>query len=737
MKPLPDLPFRVLASLAGILVILLSGIALWPQAGLLLLLAVAGMTAAGGCAVAVEARRRRMDRPESASAPPARSGGSGHGPQTGVSGTVATAVFVGVAVACLAALLAAPGLYVKDAGELASAALVLGVPHPTGFPAFCLLGRAFGTLPAGDAFFRMNLLSAVSLGALAAAAWAVARDVAGAPAGSGSRTLPWAALVAPAALLASPTTWLHGTTTEVYALSAAGMTAAIGCALAGVRRADARWLVLGGFLVGLGAGGHVTWPVEAGFVLAVAAVALTARRPAAWRVLPTALAAMVVGALVVLYLPIAASREPLLNWGDPSTAAGVWEHLTGARIRRSFAGQIGDVSLVRMEANLRMALGTLAEGTLALWPLALAGLVRTARRAPAAAVALLGVLVGDVVFAVRVNPMGINDLQVLVPSTVVLAILSATGVEALAAGARRVQRPSWAPLAVVAGWALVVLQGVMAPADRDKTRVQPREIAATFLEGLPPGATVLTSSDDLSATLLGVQAVDGVRPDVLSLVRQHLSDTPYVTRHLKAHGGRPGEEGLWEALRTMPFEAGGEAPAQALNRAVDLAVLRGPVYIETGDGAVDGAVRDRLVPGFPACALGTIGPAAGVSAALDAAAAAGSQAGGADRWTRAFLAAQVRGLSTLAALRGGEGPAREMLAAALRLDPRDPRAMNNLGALLADDGLPAAALPWLQRAVDEDPSYVRAWQTLSRVAAAAGRPEEAARASARAAALGP
>ncbi len=722
MKSLPDLPPRVLVSLGGILAVALLCAVLWPVAAASLLLAAAGITAAGGCAVAVEARRSRLGR----ASPGAVSGG-----------TVVAAI-VGVAAASAAVVFASPGLFVKDAGELASSALVLGVPHPTGFPMFCLLGRAFGYLPAGDAFFRMNLLSAVSLGGIAAAAWAVAREAASSRDGVGTATSSWAALVAPAALLASPTTWLHGGTTEVYALSAAGMTASIGCALVGARRGDARWLVLGALGVGLGAGGHVTWPVEAGFVLAVAGIALAARRPAAWRALPAAAVALVAGALIVLYLPVAASRDPLLNWGDPSSAAGVWEHLTGARIRRSFAGQIGDVPLARVEANLRLAIGTLAEGTLALWPLALVGLGWTARKDVATATALLGALLGDLVFAVRINPMGISDLQVLVPSTVVLGILSAAGVEALAAAARRARRGTWAPLAVGGGLALALLQGVLAPSTRDMSVVvAPREMASSFLEGLAPGATVLTTSDDLSATLAGTQAVDGARPDVLVLVRQHLSDTPYVTRVLKARGGRPGEEGLWSALRSAPFEAAGEGLSHTLVRAVDLALRRGPVWIEPGDGAVDAAVRARLVPGFPACAVAASGPAEAIAAALDAARIATAHAGDADRWTRAFLASQVRGLATLAALRDGDGPAREMLALALRLDPRDPRSMNNLGALLADDGLPDAALPWLRQAVDEDPSYTRAWRTLARVAAAAGRPDEAARAAAQAEALGP
>src|SRR5215468_8372249 len=56
---------------------------------------------------------------------------------------------------------APPGLYWLDSGELTSAAVGLGVAHPTGFPLFCLLGKAAGLVPLGEVAFRVDLLSAV------------------------------------------------------------------------------------------------------------------------------------------------------------------------------------------------------------------------------------------------------------------------------------------------------------------------------------------------------------------------------------------------------------------------------------------------------------------------------------------------------------------------------------------------------------------------------------------------
>jgi tetratricopeptide (TPR) repeat protein len=62
---------------------------------------------------------------------------------------------------------------------------------------------------------------------------------------------------------------------------------------------------------------------------------------AGWRVLKTrrllysALAALA-GLLPYVYLPAAASSDPLFNWGDPSTLRSFWQHVTGWQYRIFF-----------------------------------------------------------------------------------------------------------------------------------------------------------------------------------------------------------------------------------------------------------------------------------------------------------------------------------------------------------------------------------------------------------------
>ena len=56
----------------------------------------------------------------------------------------------------------APTVVDLDSPELSAAALTLGVPHPTGYPLFMLLGHAWTQVFAvGDPAWRVNLLSAL------------------------------------------------------------------------------------------------------------------------------------------------------------------------------------------------------------------------------------------------------------------------------------------------------------------------------------------------------------------------------------------------------------------------------------------------------------------------------------------------------------------------------------------------------------------------------------------------
>ncbi len=639
------------------------------------------------------------------------------------------AAIMGLTVAVMAAA-AAPGLYVKDAGELAAAIRGLGVPHPTGFAAFCLAGKAFDLLPLGGGAFRMNLLSVVAIGVSAAMGFMLSMELARfAAGGRDSFAARLGALAAAIGLPASHLAWLHGTTTEVYAFSLAGTVAAIGCWTLGVTRRDARWLAVGALLTGLGLGGHLTWPLYSGLVGVVATVAFL-RGTNRWRVLPVLAGAMVGGSLVVLYLPAVALRGPYMNWGDPSDAASMLAHLTGARIRASFSDQISQTPWPVVLMNLGRSLRTLSDGSLALIPVAASGALLLLVLRPAVGMTALGLVLADVMFSARVNPMGIVDLQTLLPATLFIAVLAGTGAAIVARRSARLA----VPVAVVA-IGLAIWQGAMSPADRDMTRVYgPAAITGDFLTGLAPGSVVFVSSDNLASGLAGMQVVEAARPDVLVLVKQHLADSDYVRERLAFHGGVPGEEGLIAAVRQRPFQSDGESPEAAVARAVQLGAQRGPVWFELGEGQVDRGLYPNLMPGFPAFSVGpAASPNAGrVLAARDSAVAV---LGAADRWTAQWIGGFLRTTGAWVAARGDDGMALALTAQSLLVFPDDARAHFNLGILLRAAGDDAGALRRFSQAVGVDPGYVRAWWALAQSADELGLEKDAATARAQAHAL--
>ena len=69
----------------------------------------------------------------------------------------------------------APGVLVGDMGEFQFTGAILGIPHPTGYPLYTLLGKLWSMVPLRDVAYRINFSSAVymagAVGLTAFLAW--------------------------------------------------------------------------------------------------------------------------------------------------------------------------------------------------------------------------------------------------------------------------------------------------------------------------------------------------------------------------------------------------------------------------------------------------------------------------------------------------------------------------------------------------------------------------------------
>ena len=271
----------------------------------------------------------------------------------------------------------APTVTLVDSGELILAAHTLGVAHPPGFPLHVLMAHAASLVPVGSVAQRVNFASAL-FAALAAAAICLAaleifhsqqetgseaaasktrkRKGAAKPgmqsdAGAeipGGWELALPALFAGLMSCTSRTLWAYATVAEVYSLNTLLIALVVLFMLrwrrlmiaerrdtptpdgAGFQaRSGDRWLYAAAFIFGLALGVH---HVTVGLILPACAALVLATEGAKFfsgRRLWIAAGCACAGLGIYIYLPLAAARAPLMNWGDPLTIDRFLAHVTG------------------------------------------------------------------------------------------------------------------------------------------------------------------------------------------------------------------------------------------------------------------------------------------------------------------------------------------------------------------------------------------------------------------------
>jgi len=251
----------------------------------------------------------------------------------------------------------APTVVQIDSGELAAVQAVAGIAHPTGYPLFTMLGHVFLKIPLFTSkIFQANLLSLVwclvgvlfflkSLD-LCLSPRAMAQCIRVPESNSSDRRrshrsaqrkrsdelLPLFSCVVGGLYLAfSRTFWMQSTSVEVYALHIA-LVSIIIFTLLKAYITGASWLWIAAALA-LGLSNHMTT------ILLIPGVAVlffqkTGIRRPAWKTMLLMMSVfLVVYGLIVLYLPLRAAQQPVLNWGNPVTWENFLRHVSGKQYR--------------------------------------------------------------------------------------------------------------------------------------------------------------------------------------------------------------------------------------------------------------------------------------------------------------------------------------------------------------------------------------------------------------------
>ena len=418
-----------------------------------------------------------------------------------------------------------PSVAFGDWGEMQTVPHILGIAHPTGYPTYLMLAWLAELVPIGSVAFRANLLSAIFVaGALATFTLICLR--------LGVR--PVLAIAAGLVLGAVGTVWAAATVAEVNPLHLLFAALILHRALVWEARRSPSDLALGGLLIGLSIGNHLLTLFIAPFVaLHVLWVGWREIRARPW-ILALPVSGALVGLLVYLYIPIAASFSPPLGYNDPVTLDGFFFLVTGAQFRGQFdfLSAAGPSEFVRYLPDLWGVL--VSRGTAIMPVLGFAGLLVLVLRRPAFGLLCSAVLVtGLYLWATYLR----LEHYLLVP-WLLLAIGMAVALEAVArmldgAIARVVGRAGGGLAVSVAALALALVVGVLnwSASDRSGDR-SASEYADAVFSALPQDAAILVWWDAAAPLWYG-RYIEGRRPDLLIVDDTNLVYEGWGTREAR------------------------------------------------------------------------------------------------------------------------------------------------------------------------------------------------------------
>ncbi len=421
----------------------------------------------------------------------------------------AIGALIGLGAFVLYTITLCPTIFVEDAAEFSTAAAVFGVPHPPGYPLYTLLAGLFvRVLPVGDVAYRSNLFSAACGFAAVAVLWLVLRRVGVSRLG---------ALVATMSFAVGETFWSECLAAEVHSLNILLLVLAWLCTFQAVQAPNARRYAWAGTIIGL-AIGHRN--INALFLAPLLVVLELERRKQKrdLRLLVIALGALAATAAVYLYLPVAASRDPALNMGAPTSPERVWSVITAHAYMRhlrtaSLATDLGRLSqfVGGLPGNLGLALFAAPVGFFLLY-----------RRGPRwLAVSLAWLAATSLGFSVIYNVLHISSYWL--PTYLALSIAAGFGFDAWR-GKSRVLLPFVAAAVIPLGFSSI---------DLHQTTIA-HAYARQALESAPPRALIISLSDTETHVLLYEQAVERVRTDAVVVSANEL-DGWYVEQLARRH----------------------------------------------------------------------------------------------------------------------------------------------------------------------------------------------------------
>lgn len=216
-----------------------------------------------------------------------------------------------------------PTIHWGDSGEFVSDIYCLGIPHPTGYPLYVLLGKLFTLIPIGSIAFRVNLMSIV-FGTLSIfLLYNLARQIFADRVVSVISALVFAFL---------GVWWFHCISAEVYSLHVFFVLLLSNLVLIYRQTSDIRYIYAFCFCAGLSVTNHMTTVIFAVPFLYVIFISDYKKIFKIKNLLIESLLA-VLPLTLYLFLIFRSRQNPACDWGDPENLKSLFDVISGKQYR--------------------------------------------------------------------------------------------------------------------------------------------------------------------------------------------------------------------------------------------------------------------------------------------------------------------------------------------------------------------------------------------------------------------
>lgn len=214
-------------------------------------------------------------------------------------------------------------VYGGDAGDLVSAVLTRGFPHPPGYPLYTLIGRLFVNFPVNylTPAGKITLISTISTTCSFILVYLILTTL------IGKKINKPIAIVTILIVAVNYLVWLYAIVPEVFPLNVLITLGILFSALKFKRTGNINWFALILFLIGLGVSHHHT------FVLMLPSVFILAKNQIKKMVFSIKKiiilsCSLLFGLLPLIYLPVSFLGNPEIIWGEANTIKGFIAILT-------------------------------------------------------------------------------------------------------------------------------------------------------------------------------------------------------------------------------------------------------------------------------------------------------------------------------------------------------------------------------------------------------------------------